>query len=373
MSYIYGDGSYFDERTKGFDSNGLSSAFKVQRGMVSFGKLSANDLTDWYQLNLDGPGHYSILLSTDVINNYSDANVWRETYSGIQVTITDRFGVPLSGVDKGFANITSDGRISFDYNGDYSHGDFFIKVSNLSYASTDYVIGLEATDVAGVNVYGGYGHDYLRGSTGDDIIEAYGGNDTIINSPGNDYINGGSGLDFLVMSGKIDEYSISGSLSNFVLKDKLGQEGVDQVLQVERLLFDDYALAFDVNGAAGQAYRLYQAAFNRKPDLEGLGYWIDKLDNGMSLKKVANEFYKSDEFHALYGSYTSNATFITTLYHNVLHRSPDVGGFNYWNYKLSSGDLSRAEVLVSFSESPEHQAQIIGQIKSGIEYIDWGS
>ncbi|MBC3832055.1 DUF4214 domain-containing protein [Undibacterium amnicola] len=371
MAYVYGDGSYFDEKTKGFDSNGLSSTFKVQRDMVSFGKLSANDMTDWYQLNLDGPGHYSILLSTDVINNYSNANAWTENFSGIRVTVTDRYGTPLSSVDTSVANLTTDGLISFDYNGDYSRGDYFVKVSNLSYAPTDYVIGLEASKMAGLDVYGSYNHDYLRGSKGDDHIEAYSGSDTILNSAGNDYFHGGSGLDFLIMAGDIDEYNISGSLNNFMIKDKLGEEGTDQVVQIERLLFDDYALAFDVNGAAGQAYRLYQAAFDRKPDLEGLGYWINKLDDGMNLTRVANEFYRSAEFQTLYGSYTSNASFITTLYQNVLHRAPDHGGFDYWNYKLNSGDMSRAEVLVSFSESAENQAQIIGQIQSGIEYLEW--
>ncbi|MBR7800791.1 DUF4214 domain-containing protein [Undibacterium fentianense] len=373
MAYVYGDGSYFDERTKGFDSNGLSSTFKVQRDMVSFGTLSANDATDWYQLNLDGPGRYTIFLSTDPINNYSNTHLWTENASGILVTITDRNGVPVRGTESSFANLTSDGRISFDYHGDYSRGDFFIKVSNLSYGSTDYVIGLEANSVAGLNVYGSYAHDYLRGSTGDDYIDAYGGSDTIVNGAGNDTINGGTGLDFLIMAGDMSEYRTSGTLSGLVIKDTLGEEGIDHVTQVERLLFDDFALAFDVNGAAGQAYRLYQAAFNRQPDLAGLGYWIEKLDDGMSLSRVAGEFYHSDEFRSLYGNVTSNATFITTLYQNVLHRAPDLGGYDYWNYKLNSGDMSRAEVLMSFSESAENQAQIIGQIQGGMTYIEWGN
>ncbi|MFZ6801014.1 DUF4214 domain-containing protein [Undibacterium sp. Di24W] len=373
MAYVNGDGSYFDERTKGFDSTGLSSNFQVQRGMVSFGKLSANDLTDWYQLNLDGPGNYSIVISTDATNNYSASNDWRATYSGIKLVITDSYGVPLSGIDTSFANIDTDGRIAFNYTGGYSHGDFYLRVTNLSYGATDYVIGLQASTVAGSNVYGTNTSDYLRGSTGDDNIYGYAGSDTIKNSPGNDYINGGSGLDFLVMSGNIDEYSISGSLNNFVIKDKFGDDGVDSVSQVERLLFNDYALAFDIDGAAGQAYRLYQAAFNRQPDLKGLGYWIEKLDDGMSLTKVAAEFYRSDEFRSMYGSFPTDAAFITTLYQNVLHRAPDVGGFNYWSDKLYSGSFSRAEVLASFSESAENQAQIIGQIQNGIEYIDWGT
>lgn len=38
--------------------------------------------------------------------------------------------------------------------------------------------------------------------------------------------------------------------------------------------FVDTWVSFDINGPAGQVYRIYQAAFNRKPDLPGLGFWI---------------------------------------------------------------------------------------------------
>jgi hypothetical protein len=40
------------------------------------------------------------------------------------------------------------------------------------------------------------------------------------------------------------------------------------------------AVALDVDGAAGQAYRLYQAAFDRAPDKNGLGYWINGWIDG---------------------------------------------------------------------------------------------
>ncbi len=373
MPYINGYQSYFDEASKGFDSSGLSSGFKLQRDLVSFGKLSTNDTSDWYQLRLDAPGHYTILVSTDPTNNYSAKNLWQEHGSGIMITLTDRYGTPISTTQQGFANLSTDGHISFDYFGNAANGEFYVRVDNLLRASTDYVLGLEADHVDGLDIFGTYRDDTFRGSVGDDHIETYGGDDTIFNNLGNDYFNGGSGLDFLVMSGKVDEYRISGTASNFQIEDKLGDEGRDQVQNIERLIFSDYALAFDFNGAAGQAYRLYSAAFDRTPDIQGLSYWIDKLDHGMDLERVANAFYQSNEFQSRYGSYLSNEKFVTTPYNNVLHRAPDIGGFNYWNYKLSSGDFSRAEVLLKFSESPEHQAKIIGQIQDGIEYIDFGA
>ena len=46
--------------------------------------------------------------------------------------------------------------------------------------------------------------------------------------------------------------------------------GFDGVTNAERLEFSDAVVAFDVNGTAGFAYRLYQAAFDRTPDVAGL-------------------------------------------------------------------------------------------------------
>lgn len=140
---------------------------------------------------------------------------------------------------------------------------------------------------------------------------------------------------------------------------------------IERLLFDNsQAVGLDLNGVAGQAYRIYQAAFDRKPDLAGLGFWIAQMDKGVSLKDVAGGFLASDEFRKLYGAAPSNTDFLSALYKNVLHRSPDGDGYNWWLARLTEG-VARQDVLASFSESPENQAQVIGQIEHGIDYLIW--
>ncbi|MBI1773221.1 MAG: DUF4214 domain-containing protein [Burkholderiales bacterium] len=370
MAYVYGDNSVYDERTKGYDSSSLSANFQVNLGKVSFGKLSATDLTDWYQLNLDGPGTYTLVVSTDIVNNYSATNEWRETYSGIEVKITDGAGNPLAGLDTSYASMTTDGSIVFNYTGGYSHGDFFVRISNLSYAATDYILGLNLA-VPGKNIYGTSGNDYLQGTVGDDNIAAGAGNDTIVSSAGNDMVDGGSGLDFLLLAGKMGDYAINGTTTSFTVKDTVGKDGADAVSQVERLIFTDAALAFDIDGAAGQAYRLYQAAFGRKPDMAGLGYWIDRMDHGVSLTQVAAGFFQSAEFQKLYGSFPSTTTLITNFYQNVLHRAPDQAGFDYWSNQLNKGMISPAGALASFCESAENQAQVIGQIQNGVVYTEW--
>ncbi len=108
------------------------------------------------------------------------------------------------------------------------------------------------------------------------------------------------------------------------------------------------------NEFAGQIapiVRLYFSYFRRIPDFQGLNYWLDKSQSGMSLKMISESFEQSNEFKETYGR-LSNASFVTLVYQNVLRRDPDREGFNYWMSKLTNGK-SRGEIMAGFSESAE--------------------
>jgi len=142
--------------------------------------------------------------------------------------------------------------------------------------------------------------------------------------------------------------------------------------QVERLHFIDKALALDIAGDAGQAYRIYKAAFNRVPDDGGLGYWIAQMDKGMNTVDVAARFIDSLEFRTLYGQNPSNADFLTKVYTNVLGRTPDQGGYNWWLNELNTNPAkTKAKVLADFSESAENQTGVASLIGNGITYEPW--
>ena len=137
---------------------------------------------------------------------------------------------------------------------------------------------------------------------------------------------------------------------------------------VERLVFEDGLLALDTFGVAGEAYRLYQASFDRTPDAPGLAFWIGHLDRGaISLQDAAEAFLASPEFAGTYGenSTLQDAAFLDLLYLNVLDRLPDAPGYAFWQDQQAAG-LSRAEMLVFFSESTENRANVAGQIEDGI-------
>jgi hypothetical protein len=166
-------------------------------------------------------------------------------------------------------------------------------------------------------------------------------------------------------------FTLAQGANGFSVTDKLGANGHDALLNVERIAFSDVTVALDIDGAAGKAYRLYQAAFDRVPDQGGLGFWIHALDKGITLDQVAAAFTTSKEFVDLYGAQSSNAQFVDLLYKNVLHRAPEGGGYDFWLDALANKHVPHEVVLDYFSESPENQAQVIGSIQDGITFVPW--
>jgi hypothetical protein len=118
-----------------------------------------------------------------------------------------------------------------------------------------------------------------------------------------------------------------------------------------------------------QIYRLYDAAFNRAPDTAGLVYQMNAMDAGESLGQLAQQFIASPEFQAKYGA-LDDTQFATQLYENVLGRAPDAAGLAYQVNALGTG-TSRAQLMVDFSESPEHeaQAQFTGVIHDWVAFL----
>jgi cyclophilin family peptidyl-prolyl cis-trans isomerase len=148
-----------------------------------------------------------------------------------------------------------------------------------------------------------------------------------------------------------------------------------KLVDFSRILLSDKTIALDLDGSAGQAYRVYKAAFDRDPmqgDTVGLGYWITQMDEGMDMVEVAARFIDSDEFRALYGTNPTNGEFLTKVYNNVLDRDPDAGGYDWWMDQLENNpEKSWGKVLADFSESPENQTNVAELIANGIVFDPW--
>jgi len=186
-------------------------------------------------------------------------------------------------------------------------------------------------------------------------------------------LDGSGGLDSLWLDVTSGEVKLGRSADAMLTLDYQTASGRAFIFfdQIERIHFTNTTLALDVDAGPAQVFRLYQAAFDRTPDKGGLGYWIARYDAGMSLEDIGSEFISSREFAERYGSNTSDAIFIDTLYQNILDRPGDTEGVAYWLQEAQSGSRSRAEILVGFSESPENYENLISVIGQGIEYTHY--
>jgi hypothetical protein len=201
---------------------------------------------------------------------------------------------------------------------------------------------------------------------GDDVVMIGRGNSSVKDESGNDiYVALGTG-NTIEFDASLDTITIARVKDTVTVTRSSGEN--DQLLGFAKLRFVDGMVAFDEVSA--QAYRIYQAAFDRTPDLGGVGSWIRHLEGGSGdLVWVARHFIGSQEFQDTYGTpaTVSNRDFITLLYANVLDRTPDDGGFAAWNTNMQNG-MSREQVLVHFSESAENKENVAAAIFDGVWY-----
>jgi hypothetical protein len=169
-----------------------------------------------------------------------------------------------------------------------------------------------------------------------------------------------------------DEYTIVKSDTSIKVTNKETGSTSTFFPATKSLKFLDKTVSFEIDGQPGQVYRLYQAAFNRKPDEVGLGYWIKSSELGNSLRLISGAFLDSAEFKTLYGDNVPAATYVDALYKNVLHRGGDPGGYAWWTDRVATG-TDRRDVLIGFSDSPENQKNLFADMVNGFDYAPFVS
>lgn len=211
----------------------------------------------------------------------------------------------------------------------------------------------------GVTLVGTTGPDTLVGGTLDDTLSGGDGNDILRGLGGNDALNGGAGVDTADYVGVRRQYvATSTSVSG-------NGEGIDTLTAIENLRFVDGVLTFDVDSVAAQVMRLYDATLDRLPDQAGLEFQTRAVSSGsFTLLQLAANFVASPEFQARYGA-LSNQAFVEQLYRFCLNREGDPAGIAVQVNALNTG-TSRAQLVINFSESPEHRGLTAPTLNAGL-------
>jgi hypothetical protein len=212
------------------------------------------------------------------------------------------------------------------------------------------------------NVIGGSGNDSLTGNSAANVL--YGG-------IGNDRLDGAGGRDFAAYSGVRAAYQITHTGAEFQVAGAAQTDGIDTLLNIERLRFADVKVALDLDGGAGMTAKLVGALFgsafvhNRGLVGAGLGFF----DAGMSYDAVAQLAVQSADFAQLAGSH-SNTDFVNFVYRNVTGTAPSSADLAFYTGLLDGG-MSQASLGILAAESPLNLRNIdlVGLQQSGLEYV----
>ncbi len=145
--------------------------------------------------------------------------------------------------------------------------------------------------------------------------------------------------------------------------------GVDTLHSIERIRFQDKALAFDLSGAAGQVAKTLGAVFGptavANQQYAGIGlHFVDALHYSYTdLMQLAMD--------ARLGANASHAQVVDLLYTNVVGTAPDAATRKVFTDLLDSGAYSVAGLGVMAADTPLNQANIhlVGLAQTGLAYL----
>jgi hypothetical protein len=125
-----------------------------------------------------------------------------------------------------------------------------------------------------------------------------------------------------------------------------------------RVLFaEETEVLWALNREANLIRSFYDVTFDRDPDIEGQTFWMQSLQNGLSVQQMAQFFVNSDEFQAIITS-RSTVQAVTELYRQGLEREPDAEGLAFWASHIDDGTGHWAQILAGFVTSPEQYEQM---------------
>lgn len=98
-----------------------------------------------------------------------------------------------------------------------------------------------------------------------------------------------------------------------------------------------------------QIQNAYVAFFNRPADVAGLTYWSTYAGNTADL---LNTFAQSAEYKSLYAGLNNTQT-VNAVYQNLFGRTPDVAGLTYWVNQLDQGKLAIGNIADAINKGAQ--------------------
>jgi hypothetical protein len=120
----------------------------------------------------------------------------------------------------------------------------------------------------------------------------------------------------------------------------------------------------------------YLTYLGRVADSAGLAFWVSQMQHGLTDAQLLSNFIGSTEYYHHAGN--SSQAWVSAMYRDLLGRSPDSAGLQFWVHALASGASANA-IAQGFANTPEREAvlvqsdyqKILGRAAAPTEVAGW--
>ena len=182
-------------------------------------------------------------------------------------------------------------------------------------------------------------------------------------------VDGGGGIDKVAYPANISDYAVSyNPTGTITVKGKIATSQLDVLTNVERVVFTDKSIAYDLNGNAGMSVKIIGAVFGTQSlsNKTYAGIGLSLLDKGFAYEQLMGL-----ALDAKLGEGYSHAQLVKLLYQNLLHTQADSGSVAYWSGLLDQGVYTHASLAVMAAELDinKNNINLVGLAQTGLEYL----
>ena len=207
-------------------------------------------------------------------------------------------------------------------------------------------LGIIQGSAASDSLIGDNESNFILGFQGNDEISGAGGNDILVGGDGFDAAFFSGNISSYTLRLNSDYCEI---LDRVSLRDGIDQlVGIERLSFSDYYVdLENFIRVMDLAPEKIlELIELYIAYFNRAPDALGLSFWGGLYSSGWDIDSIANIFGISDEAQVTYSLLMTNQEFVERIYDNVLGRLPDMEGLEFWVDVLNEGKVAKELMIL---------------------------
>lgn len=192
------------------------------------------------------------------------------------------------------------------------------------------------------------------------------GNDILIGNNGSNNLDGGLGIDTVIVESARNQFSLQQTSNGYILSEKKESDNEDKLINIERLEFNDYKLALDLDEHAGEVAKLLGAVFGAASvsNQTYVGIGLSELDQGLSYEQLG-------EFAINATGLSDHDDIVTLLWKNLFDTDPKESDISPYVTLLDSGEISIGNLAILAADSNYNSQNInLPELShTGIAYV----